>query len=29
MIDAHLDGEYYAARRLEIEILPGKYFFRF
>jgi YegS/Rv2252/BmrU family lipid kinase len=29
MIDAHLDGEYYSARRLEIEVLPGKYFFRY
>jgi len=28
-IDAHLDGEYYSAQRLEIEMLPGKYFFRF
>jgi diacylglycerol kinase family enzyme len=28
-IDAHLDGEYYSAKRLEIEMLPGKYLFRF
>jgi diacylglycerol kinase (ATP) len=28
-IDAHLDGEYYSANRLEIEILPGKYHFRY
>jgi diacylglycerol kinase (ATP) len=28
-IQAHLDGEYYEANRLEIEILPAKYFFRY
>jgi len=28
-IQAHLDGEYYEANRLDIEILPGKYFFRY
>jgi YegS/Rv2252/BmrU family lipid kinase len=28
-IDAHLDGEYYTAKRLEIEMLPGKYLFRY
>jgi YegS/Rv2252/BmrU family lipid kinase len=27
-IDAHLDGEYYSAKRLEIEMLAGKYLFR-
>ncbi len=29
LIQAHLDGEYYEANRLEIEILPGKYLFRY
>lgn len=24
-IEAHLDGEYYKAKKLEIEILPAKY----
>ena len=28
-MDAHLDGEYYSAKRLEIEMLPGKYLFRY
>src|SRR4029077_16783297 len=28
-MDAHLDGEYYSAKRLEIEVLPGKYLFRY
>lgn len=28
-IDAHLDGEYYSAKRLEMEMLPGKYMFRY
>ena len=28
-IQAHLDGEYYEANRLEIEMLPGKYLFRY
>lgn len=28
-MDAHLDGEYYSAKRLEIEMLPAKYFFRY
>ncbi len=28
-MDTHLDGEYYSAKRLEIEILPAKYLFRF
>ena len=28
-MDTHLDGEYYSAKRLEIEILPGKYLFRY
>lgn len=28
-VQAHLDGEYYEARRLEIEILEKKYYFRF
>jgi YegS/Rv2252/BmrU family lipid kinase len=28
-IQAHLDGEYFEARRLDIEILEKKYFFRF
>ncbi|HLF45790.1 MAG TPA: diacylglycerol kinase family protein [Chitinophagaceae bacterium] len=29
LIQAHLDGEYYEANRLEIEMLPGKYLFRY
>lgn len=29
LMDAHLDGEYYSAKRLEIEMLPGKYLFRY
>jgi YegS/Rv2252/BmrU family lipid kinase len=29
MIQAHLDGEYYAAHKLEIEILPGRLYFRY
>ena len=28
-IQAHLDGEYYEANRLEIEMLPGKHLFRY
>jgi len=28
-MDAHLDGEYYSAKRLEIEVLPAKYLFRY
>ena len=28
-MDTHLDGEYYSARRLEIEVLPAKYLFRY
>jgi len=28
-MDTHLDGEYYSAKRLEIEMLPSKYLFRF
>lgn len=28
-MDTHLDGEYYSAKRLEIEMLPAKYLFRF
>jgi diacylglycerol kinase (ATP) len=28
-IDTHLDGEYYSAKRLEIELLPAKYLFRY
>ena len=28
-MDTHLDGEYYSAKRLEIEILPGRYLFRY
>lgn len=28
-IQSHLDGEYYTTRKLEIEILPGKLFFRY
>ena len=28
-MDTHLDGEYYSAKRLEIEMLPGKYLFRY
>lgn len=29
IIQCHLDGEYYEARKLEIEIIPGKYLFRY
>jgi diacylglycerol kinase family enzyme len=29
VIQSHLDGEYYTARKLEIEILPGKLLFRY
>lgn len=29
LMDTHLDGEYYSAKRLEIEMLPGKYLFRY
>ncbi len=28
-MDTHLDGEYYSAKRLEIELLPAKYLFRY
>lgn len=28
-MDTHLDGEFYSAKRLEIEMLPGKYLFRY
>jgi YegS/Rv2252/BmrU family lipid kinase len=28
-IQSHLDGEYYTAKRMEIEILPGKFLFRY
>src|SRR6185503_258465 len=28
-MDTHLDGEYYSAKRLEIEMLPAKYLFRY
>lgn len=28
-MDAHLDGEYYSAKRIEIELLPAKYLFRY
>ena len=28
-MDTHLDGEYYSAKRLEIEMLPSKYLFRY
>lgn len=28
-IDAHLDGEYFSANYIEIETLPGKFFFRY
>jgi len=29
VMDTHLDGEYYSAKRLEIEMLPSKYLFRY
>jgi len=29
MIQSHLDGEYYSANKLEIEILPGKLLFKY
>lgn len=29
LMDTHLDGEYYSAKRLEIEMLPAKYLFRY
>ena len=29
LMDTHLDGEYYSAKRLEIELLPAKYLFRY
>lgn len=29
IIESHLDGEYYAADKMEIEICPGKFLFRF
>jgi len=28
-MDTHLDGEYYSAKRLEIEVVPAKYLFRY
>ena len=28
-MDTHLDGEYYSAKRVEIELLPAKYLFRY
>jgi len=28
-MDTHLDGEYYSAKRIEIELLPAKYLFRY
>jgi len=28
-MDTHLDGEYYSAKRLEIEVMPAKYLFRY
>jgi YegS/Rv2252/BmrU family lipid kinase len=28
-MDTHLDGEYYSAKRIEIEVLPAKYLFRY
>jgi len=28
-MDTHLDGEYYSAKRLEIEVIPAKYLFRY
>jgi YegS/Rv2252/BmrU family lipid kinase len=28
-MQAHLDGEFYSSKKMEIEILPGKFFFRF
>lgn len=28
-IQSHLDGEYYEASRLEVQMLPGKYLFRY
>jgi YegS/Rv2252/BmrU family lipid kinase len=28
-MDIHLDGEYYSAKRIEIEVLPAKYLFRY
>ena len=28
-MDTHLDGEYYSAKRLEIEVLQAKYLFRY
>ena len=28
-MDTHLDGEYYSAKRVEIELLPSKYLFRY
>ena len=28
-MDTHLDGEYYSAKRLEIEMLPARYLFRY
>ena len=28
-MDTHLDGEFYSAKRLEIEMLPAKYLFRY
>jgi len=28
-MDTHVDGEYYSAKRIEIEVLPAKYLFRY
>ena len=28
-MDAHLDGEYFSTNYIEIETLPGKFFFRY
>ena len=28
-MDTHLDGEYYSAKRIEIQLLPAKYLFRY
>jgi YegS/Rv2252/BmrU family lipid kinase len=29
LMEAHLDGEYYSDKKMEIEILPGKFLFRY
>jgi len=28
-IQSHLDGEYYSSKKLEVEVLPGKFLFRY